>query len=232
MSVIVITGASSGIGRAAARELAEAGHELGIVGRDPERTRAVADEVGGTAFLADFDRLADVRALAVALQERYETIDVLANNAGGLLRHRRLSEDGVERTWQHNVLAPFILTHELLPTLERSGARVIFTGSIAHRWGTVDVTDLEWRRRRWLGGWPPYGAAKRADMMLARELPRRTGLDAYSFHPGFVRSNFGAESFGSGLLGSLARRSAITPEQGALPLIHLASTPDLGVETG
>lgn len=232
MSTIVITGASSGIGAAAARALAEHGHQLAVVGRSPERTRAVAAEVGGRPFLADFDRLAEVQRLADELLAAYPRIDVLANNAGGLLARRALSVDGIERTWQHNVLAPFVLTRALESRLRESDGRVVFTGSIAHRWGRVDVTDLEFARRRWLGGWPAYGAAKRADMMLAREVPRRTGLAAFSFHPGFVRSSFGAESFGTGRIADIVLRGAITPEAGAAPLVLLAGSDDPGVPPG
>src|ERR1700712_5127062 len=102
--IIVLTGASSGIGRAAAQALAEEGHELAIVGRNPFRTNEVAREVGGTAFLADFDELEHVRVLAHELLARYPRIDALGNNAGGLIAKRGRSKDGIERTWQHNVL--------------------------------------------------------------------------------------------------------------------------------
>jgi len=91
---VIITGASSGIGREAAIALAARGAELAVVGRDAERTRAVADQVGGTPFVADFDRLDDVRTLAADLLERYPRIDALANNAGGLVSERSLSADG------------------------------------------------------------------------------------------------------------------------------------------
>ncbi|WBU38259.1 SDR family NAD(P)-dependent oxidoreductase [Homoserinibacter sp. YIM 151385] len=232
MTTIVITGASSGIGAAAARELAGPGVELAIVGRDAERTAAVAQEVGGIAFLADFDRLEDVRRLGRELLEAYPSIDVLANNAGGLLRHRALSADGVERTWQHNVLAPFVLTQLLRERLTASDGRVIFTGSVAHRWGALELRDVEFERRRWLGGWPAYGQAKRADMMLGREVPRRLGIAAYSFHPGYVRSSFAAESFGTGRFSELARSGSIPPEAGAAPLVLLAGSEDPGVPAG
>src|SRR4051794_15403803 len=104
----VITGASSGIGANAAAQLAASGWDIAVVGRNAERTRAVAESVGGTAFLADYDRLSDVRELAATLDDRYETIDVLANNAGGLIHQPGVSADGYERTLQHNHLAPFL----------------------------------------------------------------------------------------------------------------------------
>ena len=121
--VAVITGASSGIGAAAARRVADEGWHVAVVGRDPARTRNVAESIGGTAFLADYDRLDDVRGLAASLAEAYETIDVLANNAGGMQNVRRVSADGHERTLQHNHLAPFLLTNLLMPRLAK--ARII-----------------------------------------------------------------------------------------------------------
>ena len=108
--MIVLTGASSGIGAVAARELAKDDWDVAVVGRNPERTAAVAAAVGGTPFPADYDRLDDVRELAAALLTRYPTIDVLTNNAGGLVGRRGTTADGHERTFQHNHLAPFLLT--------------------------------------------------------------------------------------------------------------------------
>jgi NAD(P)-dependent dehydrogenase (short-subunit alcohol dehydrogenase family) len=187
--IIVLTGASSGIGRAAAHALAEQGHELAIVGRNPFRTNEVARETGGTAFLADFDKLEDVRALVRELLGRYPHIDALGNNAGGLVAARGLSKDGVESTWQHNVLAPFVLT-----------------------------------------GFPAYGAAKRADAMIARELARREPtLHVSSYHPGGVATGFAGlnESPFAGLVQRVLR----TPEQGAAQQVGLL-TGDLDAASG
>jgi NAD(P)-dependent dehydrogenase (short-subunit alcohol dehydrogenase family) len=220
--IIVITGASSGIGRAAAIELAEQGHDLAIVGRNPFRTNEVAREVGGTAFLADFDKLADVRLLARELLARYSRIDALGNNAGGVIPKRGLSKDGVERTWQHNVLAPFVLTQALLPRLLASESRVVFTSSAANRTGAVDLGLPGWDGRFWLRGFPAYGAAKRADAMIARELARREPtLHVNSVHPGGVATGFAGlnESPVAGLFARVLR----TPAEGAAQLIGLLS---------
>lgn len=226
---IVITGASSGIGANAAGRLAAAGWDVAVVGRNPERTQSVAERVGGTAFLADYDRLDDVRALAAALAARYEHIDVLANNAGGLIPTRGLSADGLERTLQHNHLAPFLLTNLLLPKL--SGSRVIGTASSSNVVGRLRLDDLQWAKRLWLGGWRAYGTSKIATILFAQSLAAR-GVEAYSFHPGWV-----ATSFGSGALKRLATGMArtgiaITPEQGASPLVHLATAESTGVPSG
>ena len=200
--------------------LAAEGHELAIVGRNPFRTHEVARETGGTAFLADFDKLADVRQLAHELLAAYPSIDALANNAGGLVAHRGLSADGVERTWQHNVLAPFVLTQALLPRLVSSRARVVFTGSDANLWARVDVENPARTGRRWLRGVPAYGAAKRADIMLARELARREpALHVNSFHPGAVATGFA--QLDANPLSPLIKRVLRSPERGAVSLIGL-----------
>jgi len=220
---IVITGASSGIGANAAGRLAVAGWEVAVVGRNPDRTAAVADSIGGTPFLADFDSLDEVRTLADSLARRYDRIDVLANNAGALVSRRGVSADGHERTFQHNHLAPFLLTNLLMPVLEKSSATVIGTASGANRFGRLRLDDLDWQKRPYLGGWQAYGTSKIETILFARELAVRTGLTAYSFHPGYVRTSFGSDSalirFGNWLSrGTLA----ISPEEGATPLVQLA----------
>lgn len=230
---VVITGASSGIGASAAATLAGRGWQVAVVGRNPERTHAVADRVGGTAFLADFDRLDDVRALADDLLSRYPRIDVLANNAGGLVSKRGLSADGNERTLQHNHLAPFLLTALLRPRIEQAGGRVIGTASVANTFGSLRLDDLGFARRPWFGGWRAYGTAKIMTILFMRELARRSPLEAYSFHPGYV-----ATAFGSGSLLVRASRLVspnglgISVERGAAPLVHLAATDDVGAPNG
>jgi NAD(P)-dependent dehydrogenase (short-subunit alcohol dehydrogenase family) len=218
--LIVLTGASSGIGRAAARALAAEGHELALVGRNPFRTHEVARETGGTAYLADFDKLSDVRQLAHELLAAYPTIDALGNNAGSIIAKRGLSADGVERTWQHNVLAPFVLTQALLPRLIESKSRVVFTGSDANRWSRVDVANPGRDGKLWLRGGPAYGASKRADIMLARELARREpALHVNSFHPGAVATGFA--QLDANPLSPLIARVLRSPERGAQSLIGL-----------
>src|ERR1700712_3569502 len=188
---IVITGASSGIGRAAAIQLAKQGHQIAVVGRTADRVREVADEVGGDPFIADFDSVAAVRGLAAELLAAYPRIDGLANNAGGTVNHREITADGFERTWQSNVLAPFVLTEALLPRLLESNAKIVFTSSVGHRISKVDVADPNSAHGPWLRGFRAYGQAKRADLMLAKEYARTTPLSVYSFHPGGVATRFG-----------------------------------------
>lgn len=232
-TTIVVTGASSGLGASAAAALASRGATLAVVGRNPERTRAVADAIGGTAFLADFDHLDQVHRLADELLSRYDRIDVLADNAGGLVKRRTITSDGFERTFQANHLAPFLLTNLLLPVLEKSRARVISTASVANRIGRIDLDDLNSEKRAWFGGWPAYGTSKLMNILFTEELARRTGLDAYSFHPGYVATGFGSDTalirFAKAIS---AGRIGLRPEQGAAPLVHLASVREAGVPSG
>lgn len=223
---VVVTGASSGIGRVTALRLAEEGARIAVVGRDPERTGAVALAAGGTAFTADFTRLSQVRRLAAGLQA-LEHIDVLVNNAGGIMPRRRITADHNESTFQVNHLAPFLLTNLLLDSPAGQGiARVVSTASAAHRYGRLRLDDLRSLRGPWLGGWPAYGGAKLATVLFIRELARRTRgtvLRAYAVHPGVVVTGFGrhvpAMRWAGLLTGGRYARSAA---DGAGPLIALA----------
>ena len=139
---IVITGASDGIGAAAARNLARAGERIVVVGRSPEKTAAVGAELGVDYFVCDFAELSQVRELAAVLRERYPRIDVLVNNAGGIMRGHELTVDGHEKTFQINHLAPFLLTTELMDVLTASRATIINTSSAANGFGRLDLLDL------------------------------------------------------------------------------------------
>lgn len=195
---IVITGASDGIGAAAARQLAGPGHRLLLVGRSPEKTAAVADEVGAEHFIADYARLSDVRRLADELSEATaeDGIDALANNAGGVFGERTPTVDGFEKTFQVNHLAPFLLTNLLLPRLLPGGASVIATSSIGHRlFGHLDLEDLDNARR--FSARKAYGDAKLANILVTRSLDAKfhaEGLSSAAFHPGIVRTSFGTGS--------------------------------------
>lgn len=195
---IVLTGASDGIGAAAARQLAGPAHRLILVGRSAEKTRAVAEETGAEWFTADFAQLDDVRALAGKIADAVGDtgIDVLANNAGGIFGDRTPTVDGFEKTMQVNHLAPFLLTNLLLPRLLQAGAAVINTSSIAHRlFGHLDVDDLDNTRR--FSPNKAYGDAKLANVLFAKSLHTKfhaEGLSAVAFHPGTVQTNFAADS--------------------------------------
>ncbi|MEV7630748.1 SDR family NAD(P)-dependent oxidoreductase [Actinoplanes sp. NPDC089786] len=140
---IVITGASNGIGAAAARRLTNAGHHVVIVGRSAQKTAAIAREIGADHHVADFSRLDDVRRLAAAVDARYAHVDVLANNAGAYFPEPTRTVDGFQATFQVNHLAPFLLTRLLMDKLITSRAAVIQTSSAGARMGRVDQDDFE-----------------------------------------------------------------------------------------
>jgi NAD(P)-dependent dehydrogenase (short-subunit alcohol dehydrogenase family) len=239
MTVAVITGAGSGIGAAAAVQLARHGVDVVLVGRSRrklDRTVAAVRRVAGrepASFTADFAELAQVRKLAADLTAAYPRIDVLANNAGVMGGLHTTTVDRHELVMQVDHLAPYLLTHELLGPLRAAAAdhghaRVIGTSSLAEAWGILDPDDLGGERTRYHSRWITYGAAKKANVLFAFEASRRlsdTGIVATSFHPGIVRSGFGTTS----LAFTLGKLFFASPERGADTLVHLATHPD-GVE--
>jgi NAD(P)-dependent dehydrogenase (short-subunit alcohol dehydrogenase family) len=235
---VVVTGASAGIGAAAARQFADLGATVAVVGRSAQKTAAAADALGAQAHLVDYSRLDDVRRLADELLAHYPRIDILANNAGGVSTRRTTTTDGHEMTFQVNHLAPFLLTNLLLDRLTQTpdGARVINTASTAYRTAHLDLDDLDRARRRYSGS-RTYGVTKLANILFTRELARRTqgtGLTTSAFHPGTIASDIGREGGLPGLLfGSrLSKMLLSTPAQGAEPLIRLATTVDAHTANG
>jgi NAD(P)-dependent dehydrogenase (short-subunit alcohol dehydrogenase family) len=231
---VVITGASSGIGLAAAVEMARRGAHTVLVGRNPDRLTAAVDavkEAGGgrtpPAYRSDFARLDDVHVLVDHLRQRYQRIDVLANNAGGVVRGRQVTADGFDATLQTNHLAGFLLSHLLREQL-RNG-RIINTASAAHALGRLDPSDLRGANRH--GLWRQYGAAKQANILFAAEAARRwPDIMSASYHPGFVRSRFGS-SIGVNVMSRFAP-FARTPVQGADTLVWLVATPAVQLTPG
>jgi NAD(P)-dependent dehydrogenase (short-subunit alcohol dehydrogenase family) len=237
--VCVVTGASGGIGKAAATELARRGATLALVVRSPERGRAAREEierVAGSAdvrlVLADLSRQADVRRAADELLASFPRIDVLLNNAAVYTRRRQLSDDGIEMQWAVNHLAPFLLTNLLLPRLAASApARVVTVSSNAHEAADLRWDDLEMRRRRYRG-FRQYGNTKRANVLFTRELARRaagSGVTANALHPGVVATDLLLNGFPPI---RLFRRWMRTPEQGAATAVYLASSPEVAEVSG
>ncbi len=221
---IVITGASDGIGAAAARTLAEAGDRVVVVGRSEEKTQALAKDLNADYFVCDFAELDQVRTLAAQLRDDYERIDVLANNAGGIMGKHQLTVDGNEATFQINHLAPFLLTTELMSVLTASSARVINTASGANNFGKLDLFDLNAEHSYSTNR--AYGTAKLANILFTSELHRRfgeQGITTAAFHPGVVRTNFAADSTSPFRHGykTLLNRFMLTPDQGADTLLWL-----------
>ncbi|WP_404312154.1 SDR family NAD(P)-dependent oxidoreductase [Agrococcus terreus] len=224
---VVLTGASSGIGAAAARALVGAGHEVVLVGRSPARTQALADELGMRCMLADFEEALSVHDLAARLLEEVPRIDVLALNAGALYAERRRTIDGHERTWQVNLLSPTLLGRMLLERLRESRGRVVVTSSAVHRTARLVAGDLEGDRSGY-SMLRSYGSAKLAGLLMIDEMlrgGRYAEIGFASFHPGYVPSAIWRDSPMLGrLLASQVTRSFWTPpEQAALPLQYLAT---------
>lgn len=224
---IVITGASDGIGASAARTLAKAGERIVVVGRSAGKTQTVAEGINADYFVCDFADLSQVRALAAQLKQKYPRIDVLVNNAGGIMRERELTVDGHEKTFQVNHLAPFLLTNELMDVLTASKATVINTSSAANAFGHVDIDDLDAAGRYSTNR--AYGTSKLENILFTAELHHLyhgAGISTAAFHPGGVATNFAAESTSWFRLAykTVIKRFMLTPEQGADTLVWLAST--------
>jgi NAD(P)-dependent dehydrogenase (short-subunit alcohol dehydrogenase family) len=221
--MVVLTGATRGIGRAAAVELARRGAEVAVVGRDADRVQEVAEEAGAHGHVADLAQMDDVRRLAGELLERYPRIDVLANNAGAMFTSRHVTSDGFEQTFALNHLSPFLLTSLLRDRLVESRGRVVTTSSDAHRGGLLDLGDLQSEHGRFKS-MSVYGTTKLCNVLFTRELQRREpDLHANCFHPGVIRTGFGKND------GALARLSLTLigpflagPQTGAKPLVTLA----------
>jgi NAD(P)-dependent dehydrogenase (short-subunit alcohol dehydrogenase family) len=235
---ILITGASDGIGAATARQLASAGNRLLLVGRSADKLAAVADPLGADSFVADFERLDDVRALAGWVREHTDRLDVLANNAGGVFAKRVVTADGNERTMQVNHYAGFLLTNLLIDLLTQSNATVVNTSSVgAHAFGKLDMNDLDYARK--YKTMKAYGDSKLANILFAKTLHSRyhaDGLSAVSLHPGNIASNFGKET-GNGMMKLIYKspfaRLLSTPEDGAANLIWaINGTPDVTWQSG
>jgi NAD(P)-dependent dehydrogenase (short-subunit alcohol dehydrogenase family) len=237
VTLVVLTGATRGIGQAAAVELARRGAEVALVGRDPERVAAVAREAteaapGATVHqhVADLTLMSEVRRLAGELRDRHGHIDVLANNAGALFASRKVTGEGFEQTFALNHLAPFLLTNLLRDRL--GGARVVTTASDAHKGGRLDLDDLQWERS--YAAMRVYGTTKLCNILFTRELARRAPeLHANCFHPGTVRTGFGKNDNGIWrILTTLAGPFFRSPERGARSLVWLAVSDESANLTG
>lgn len=198
--VCVITGATSGVGLEAAHWLARGGAHTVLVCRNAEKARAVQQELQQAyrtrvdIIQADFARLADVRRAAATLLAEYPRIDVLINNAGIHNTHRTLTEDGIETVFAVNHVASFLFTRLLLERMLASApARIIQVNSQGHRFGGLDLDDLNWERRHYRG-LQAYGASKVAQLLTVWELADRlrgSGVTINAVHPGEVKTNIG-----------------------------------------
>jgi NAD(P)-dependent dehydrogenase (short-subunit alcohol dehydrogenase family) len=241
--VVVITGATSGIGQVAAEKLAGMGARLVLVARDKARGEAALArlrQVGPGAahgvHYADLSRLAEMKRAAAEIAAEEPRIDVLINNAGALFGSRQVTADGLERTFATNHMAYFVLTHGLRSSLLAAAptARVINTASDAHKGNKLDFSDLQSARD--YRGFKVYGRSKLANILYTRELARRwagTGVTANSLHPGFVATRFGDQSGGMmSFAVRVAKNFAISPEKGAETIVYLASSEEVANVSG
>jgi NAD(P)-dependent dehydrogenase (short-subunit alcohol dehydrogenase family) len=245
--IILVTGATSGIGYITARELSRQGAQVILVGRDPLRTGSAVDSIRSetgnsqvSSMLADLASQAEIRRLAEQFNRQYPHLDVLVNNAGGFFLRRRVSPDGLEMTFALNHLAYFLLTLLLLPALEAASreaagnARIVNVASDAHESGKINFNDLQSEHRYF--SWAAYGQSKLANVLFTYELARRLGdrrVTANVLHPGFVSTNF---AHNNGILAkaalTLMRFSMLSPEEGAQTSIYLASSLEVQGVTG
>ena len=236
--VVLITGATNGIGEVTARELAKQGATLVLVARDEAKAQATLDDIqretgnpNVSYLIADLSSMDEVRGLADAFRQRFDRLDVLVNNAGAMFTSRQETVDGYERTFALNHLAYFLLNELLLDLLQASApARIVNVSSNAHQGAHIDFDDLQ--SAHGYQGMRVYGRSKLMNLLFTYELARRlegTGVTANALHPGFVNTGFAKNNGGLVRLGMnlIGRLVAITPEQGAQTLIYLASSPEV-----
>ena len=242
--VVVLSGATSGIGKAAARALAKEGARVTLVGRNEALLSGLASELGAATdwVVADLASLEQTRRAAAEIGERHGRIDVLINNAGAMFNRRRESPEGLELSLALNHLSPFVLTSELLPLLRAAaeadrdfGARIVNVASSAHRSGVQWDDIASERGYRMMRA---YGQAKALLIMTTNELARRlegSGITANSVHPGVVRTGIIRKS-GNRVLGALVDLYAlvgfISPARGASHVLRLAITDEAAGVTG
>ena len=198
--VCVVTGSTSGVGYQAIKRLAQGGADIVMVCRNEKKAAAVQEQlqrqypVNVDVVQADFSRFSDVRWAAETIRNQYPKLDVLINNAGVHYTHRTLNQDGIEMVFAVNHLASFLFTRLLLDQLiENAPTRIIQVNSQGHRFGGLDLNDLNWERRRYKG-LQSYGASKIAQMLTVWELSDRlngSGVTINAVHPGEVRTNIG-----------------------------------------
>ncbi len=234
--VVLVTGANSGIGRAASLALAKKGATVVMVARNKERGEAARSEIiresqnaSVDLLLADLSSLESVRQLAAEFQRKYSRLHVLINNAGLFNQRRHVTMDGYENTFATNYLAPFLLTNLQLDLLKASApSRIINVSSVGHYSRHINFDDLNLEKE--YGGWKAYGQSKLALVLFTHELAKKlqgTGVTVNSVHPGTVATNIWSRPLGPvGFIMALPKLFMTTPKQGAETIVYLASSPD------
>ena len=237
--VVVVTGASRGLGLETAKQLASQGAEIVMICRDQTRGALARSEVADVAIgrppvllLADLSTQAEIRRLALKVKERYDHIDILINNAGGANGSRELSPDGIELTWATNHLAPFLLTDLLLALLVAAPAGRVVTVASEIYSKKLDLANVQGERKYSYFG--AYRISKLGNVLFTSELARRlegSGVTAVSVSPGPARTNFGGDGPG-GVMGVLTGVMKRTPvfkpvDQAAEGIVWAATSPEL-----
>jgi len=234
--VVLVTGANSGIGRAASLALAKMGATIVMVARNKERGEAARAEIikesqnnSVDLLLADLSSLESVRQLATEFQKKYSKLHVLINNAGLFNQRRHVTTDGYEDTFATNYLAPFVLTNLQLDLLKASApSRIINVSSVGHYNGHINFDDLNLEKE--YGGWKAYGQSKLALILFTHELAKKlqgTGVTVNAVHPGTVATNIWSRPLGPvGFIMALPKLFMTTPRQGAETIVYLASSPN------
>ena len=248
--ICIVTGATSGIGKATALALARAGATIVLICRDKLKAEAVTDELRISShrgsidlLIADLSSQQEIRQAAAEFIRKYNRLDVLINNAGAMFPRRLESSDRIEMTLAVNHLAPFLLTNLLLDTMKSTGAaRIINVNSDAHEHGKIDFADLQMRLHYGRGiGMRAYANAKLANLLTVYELARRlqnTQVTINALHPGYVATNIVALEDATGPFRLLkpfwgiGMRLILTPEQGAATSVYLACSPQLAHISG
>ena len=234
--VVLVTGANSGIGKAASLALAKIGATVVMVARNKERGEAARSEIvresrNGSVdlLLADLSSLESVRQLATEFQRKYSKLHVLINNAGLFNQRRHVTMDGYENTFATNYLAPFLLTNLQLDLLKASApSRIFNVSSVGHYNGHINFDDLNLEKE--YGGWKAYGQSKLALVLFTYELAKKlqgTEVTVNAVHPGTVATNIWSRPLGPvGFIMALPKLFMTTPRQGAETIVYLASSPD------
>ncbi|OBI13678.1 MULTISPECIES: SDR family NAD(P)-dependent oxidoreductase [unclassified Mycobacterium] len=242
MKTIVITGATAGIGLHSAEQLGAQGHHLVLVGRSEAKLGAAAARVRAAGavhvdtVVADFQSLSAVDAAAHVILDGYDRLDVLINNAGGLFRHRTLTQDGYEATFGVNHLAGYLLTERLKPLLIHTApARVVITASSGHSHGSIDFDDLHFEHR--YDGFRAYYRSKLANVLYTRALATELtgkGVTVNALHPGMVATDIwdSTPALARPLVAAVKRVAMLTPAQGGARITHVAVEPRLETVTG
>ncbi len=237
--VIIITGANSGIGKVTAIELSKNGDIVVMVCRDKirgEKALLEVIEASGNEnvqlMLCDLSSFSDIKRFCNEFKKQFNSLDILINNAGTMIHERKLTIDGFEMHWQVNYLAPFLLTHLLLDSINPNG-RIINVASLAHKMGKIHFEDINLNNH--FSMFRAYAQSKLALILFTYELANRlNGITVNCLHPGTIVSNLGIYKDKKiiNVLTNQLKWIFASPEKGAQTSIYLATSPDVATTSG